>query len=125
MFALHVLNFKKSTANRFSTDLVANGLQSWDILSQTKGHFNIEFSDDENLIVAGAYDNRLLLWHTDEIFGKKKNLEPTALASRNPIFSLAVSPANDRIFPTGCNGVSIYDIERLFLKCKFKIILNN
>ena len=58
MFALHILNLKKSQTNGFSTELVANGLQSWDLLGSTKTHFNIEFSDDETLIVAGAYDRQ-------------------------------------------------------------------
>ena len=114
MFALHILNLKKSQTNGFSTELVANGLQSWDLLGSTKTHFNIEFSDDETLIVAGAYDNRLLLWHTEELFGKKRNLEPTVLSNKKPIFCLAVSPANDRILTGGSSQVSIFDIERFY-----------
>ena len=113
-FALHIIDLNESKQEEKKDGFTAEGLAAtklhgWDLVGPQDTTFVMDFSDDENYLVAGTGDKRLLLWSTKDIFGKKT--EPTVLQCNKPTFSLALSPANDRIF-SGFWDVSIYNVER-------------
>ena len=112
--ALHIISINKSSkSSEFSVERLASGteLHCKNLLGPKKSHLRLDFSEDESLLVVGGLNHLLLLWHTEDVFEKKK-FKPTALKNTTEVISLAISPLKDRIFTGGFDSVRIYDIER-------------
>ena len=124
LLAIHALSAVENSTNSLQTRFLLSDyysssqpLNCRDLIGHhgdDEGINVVEFSNDGSLFVSGGDGGRILLWPTSKAVDKNWKPKPTAIETEHekPIWCLAISPDNRRIFSgSRDNKLLIQDVQ--------------